>query len=61
MTKYFYDGTPLSHIAFISLMRKYGIESGYRVSSWEHLNTLAKQGHPQALELLSHITIAPNN
>ncbi len=55
MKTYIYKGQEISHTAFISLMSRNGIPSGYRVSHEEHLQKLASDGNEKAQALISDL------
>ena len=57
MTKYIYKGKEISHISFIKLMSDAGIQSGWRMSHYEHLTKLAAKGNSKAQELLKNLEI----
>lgn len=57
MTKYVYKGKEILHTELLSLMRKSGIGSGYRVSHYEHLKALASEGNVSAVAILKDLHV----
>lgn len=56
-THYYYDGKEISHLDFLFLMRQAGLESGYRISHYEHLKQMAEKGNKNAKEILSKLQV----
>lgn len=57
MTKYIYKGKEITHLDFISIMKRAGLNSGWRKSHYEHLCDRAEMGDQRAVEILKDLQV----
>lgn len=57
MTQYIYNGTDISHISFISLCQRNGINGGRKMSHYEKLVKMAEEGNQKAIDLLKNLEV----
>lgn len=57
MTQYIYNGTEISHISFISLCQRNGINGGRKMSHYEKLVAMAEEGNEKAVAIMQDLEI----
>ena len=57
MTQYIYNGKEISHISFISLCQRNGINGGRKMSHYDKLVEMAEKGNPKAIDILNNLEV----
>ena len=57
MTQYIYNGKEISHISFISLCQRNGINGGRKMSHYDKLVEMAEKGNQKAIDILNNLEV----
>ena len=57
MTQYIYNGKEISHISFISLCQRNGINGGRKMSHYDKLVAMAEEGNQKAIDILNNLEV----
>lgn len=57
MTQYIYNGKEISHIRFIGLCRRNGINGGRKMSHYDKLVEMAEEGNKKAIDIINNLEV----
>lgn len=57
MTQYIYNGKEISHISFIGLCQRNGINGGRKMSHYDKLVAMAEEGNQKAIDILNNLEV----
>lgn len=57
MTKYIYNGKEISHISFIGICQRNGINGGRKMSHYDKLVEMAEKGNQKAIDILNNLEV----